>query len=55
MVTRGNGNETTLEIVKTSRAATDESAREMLGLVTVDYEPERISIDELYPGRPDRR
>src|SRR5262245_58540493 len=35
-VTRGSGNEATIDIVKTARARTADEAKELLGLVTVN-------------------
>lgn len=59
VITRGGGSETTLEIVRTSRAATVESARDMLGLVTVDVTERgtRAEVRARYPetSRNERR
>ena len=50
-VTRGGGNEATLEIIKTARARTSEDARQMLGLVQVDVTERsgRAEIKARYP------
>jgi DUF4097 and DUF4098 domain-containing protein YvlB len=56
-VTRGSGNEATLEIIKTARARTSEDAREMLGLVQIDVTERsgRAEIKTRYPGEEYRR
>ncbi|MEO8075059.1 MAG: DUF4097 family beta strand repeat-containing protein [Acidobacteriota bacterium] len=52
VVTRANGNEVTVEIVKTARARTAGEAREMLGLVevTVSERQGRADVKTAYPG-----
>ncbi len=62
VVTRGGGNEATLEIIKTARARTPEDAKEMLGLVQVDISERsgRAEVKTHYPqgdeyGRNERR
>jgi DUF4097 and DUF4098 domain-containing protein YvlB len=56
VVTRGGGNDATIEIVKTARARTVEEAREMLGLVTVTVVERggRAEVKTVYPS-DDRR
>ena len=57
VVTRGNGAEATIEIVKTARARTVEEAREFLGLVTVNVTERsgRAEVKPVYPPGDDRR
>src|SRR5262245_5297004 len=49
-VSRGSGQDATIEIVKTARARTADEAREMLGLVTVDVSerPGRAEVRTRY-------
>lgn len=51
-VTRGGGNDATIEAVKVARAATDEAAREMLKLVTVEIAERagRVDVRTVYPA-----
>src|SRR5258706_12141750 len=51
-VTRANGSEATIEIVKTARARTVDEAREFLGLVTVTVTERsgRAEVKTAYPG-----
>jgi hypothetical protein len=51
VVTRGGGNEATLEVIKTARARTPEEAKEMLDLVQVDISERggRAEIKSHYP------
>lgn len=53
VVTRANGGEATIEIVKTARARTVEDARELLGLVTVSVTERsgRADVKTVYPRR----
>ncbi len=62
VVSRANGGEATIEIVKTSRARSLDEARAMLGLVTVSIteRPGRADVKTVYPRddesrRPGRR
>jgi DUF4097 and DUF4098 domain-containing protein YvlB len=57
VVSRGNGNEATVEIVKTARARTAEEAREMLRLVQVEADERnaRGEIRTRYPTAPRMR
>lgn len=57
VVTRGNGGEATIEIVKTARARTVEDAREFLGLVTVNVTERsgRAEVKTVYPPGDERR
>jgi hypothetical protein len=59
VVTRGSGNEATIQIVKRARAATAEAAREALKRVTVEVDErgERVEVRTRYPemARSDRR
>jgi hypothetical protein len=57
VITRGGGNEATVEIVKTARGRTVEEAREMLGLVQVDVAERngRGEIKTRYPSDEGRR
>ena len=50
-MTRANGGEATIEVVKTSRARTVDEAREMLGLVTVSITERsgRADVKTVYP------
>jgi opacity protein-like surface antigen len=56
VVTRGGGNDATIEVVKTARARTAEEARELLGLVTVTVVERggRAEVKTIYPS-DDRR
>lgn len=56
-VTRANGTEATIEIVKTARARTVDEAREFLGLVTVTVTERsgRAEVKTVYPGDDMRR
>lgn len=58
-VTRGGGNEARIEAIKKARGATEESAREMLQLVTVDIieRGNRVEVRPRYPhfDRQERR
>lgn len=56
VVTRGGGNDATIEIVKTARARTADEARELLGLVTVSVVERggRAEVKTIYPN-DDRR
>lgn len=56
-VTRANGSEATIEIVKTARARTVDEAREFLGLVTVTVTERsgRAEVKTVYPGDEMRR
>ena len=56
-VTRANGGEATIEIVKTARARTVDEAREFLGLVTVTVTERsgRAEVKTVYPGDEMRR
>lgn len=49
-VTRGSGTEARIEAIKRARAATDEAAREMLGMVKVDISerPGRVEVRSHY-------
>jgi len=57
VVTRGNGGEATIEIVKTARARTADEAREVLGLVnvTVTERAGRAEVRTVYPQGDDMR
>lgn len=57
VVTRGNGGEATIEVVKTSRARTMDEAREMLGLVTVSITERsgRADVKTVYPRDDESR
>ncbi|HXW03938.1 MAG TPA: DUF4097 family beta strand repeat-containing protein, partial [Vicinamibacterales bacterium] len=57
VVTRGGGNEATLEVVKTARGRTVEEAREMLSLVQVDVSERggRSEVRVRYPRDENRR
>jgi DUF4097 and DUF4098 domain-containing protein YvlB len=56
-VTRGGGNEATIEIVKTARARTADEARELLGLVTVNVVERtgRAEVKVVYPRDDEMR
>jgi DUF4097 and DUF4098 domain-containing protein YvlB len=56
-VTRGGGNEATIEIVKTARARTADEARELLGLVTVNVVERtgRAEVKAVYPRDDEMR
>jgi DUF4097 and DUF4098 domain-containing protein YvlB len=56
VVTRGGGNEATIEIVKVARARTVEEARELLGLVTVNVVERggRAEVKTIYPSEERR-
>ena len=56
-VTRGSGNDATVEIVKTARGRTPDEAREMLGLVQVDVAERggRAEIRTRYPSGDEMR
>jgi len=57
VVTRGNGSDATIEIVKTARARTADEARELLGLVnvTVTERAGRAEVKTVYPQGDDMR
>jgi hypothetical protein len=57
VVTRGNGGDATIEIVKTARARTADDARELLGLVTVSVNERsgRAEVKTVYPGDDEMR
>ena len=57
VVTRANGSEATIEIVKTARARTVEDARELLGLVTVSVTERsgRAEVKTVYPRDDEMR
>jgi Toastrack DUF4097 len=57
VVTRGNGGDATIEIVKTARARTADEARELLGLVTVSVNERsgRAEVKTVYPGDDEMR
>ena len=57
VVTRGNGSEATIEIVKTARARTADEARELLGLVnvTVTERAGRAEVRTVYPQGDEMR
>jgi hypothetical protein len=57
VITRGNGGDATLEIVKTARARTADEARSMLGLVdvTVTERAGRAEVKTVYPGGDEGR
>ena len=57
VVTRANGAEATIEIVKTARARTVEDARELLGLVTVSVTERsgRADVKTVYPRDDEMR
>jgi DUF4097 and DUF4098 domain-containing protein YvlB len=57
VVTRGSGNDATLEVVKTSRGRTVQDAQEMLKLVNVDVTERgtRAEVRTRYPQEEDRR
>jgi DUF4097 and DUF4098 domain-containing protein YvlB len=57
VVTRANGAEATIEIVKTARARTVEDARELLGLVTVSVTERsgRADVKTVYPHDDEMR
>ena len=57
VVTRANGAEATIEIVKTARARTVEDARDMLGLVTVSVTERtgRADVKTVYPRDDEMR
>ena len=56
-ISRGSGNEATLEIVKVARARTVEEARELLGLVDVDIteRANRAEVKTRYPSDDEPR
>jgi len=56
-VTRGGGNEATIEIVKSARARTADEARELLGLVTVNVieRAGRAEVKATYPRDDEMR
>jgi DUF4097 and DUF4098 domain-containing protein YvlB len=57
VVTRGNGGDATIEIVKTARARTADDARELLGLVnvTVTERTGRAEVRTVYPQGDEMR
>src|SRR3954463_15169895 len=57
VVTRGNGGDATIEIVKTARARTADEARELLGLVTVSVTERsgRAEVKTVYPADDEMR
>src|SRR3954452_5233871 len=57
VVTRGNGGDATIEIVKSARARTADEAREMLGLVnvTVTERAGRAEVKTVYPPGDEMR
>ena len=57
VITRGNGSEATVEIVKTARGRTADDARAMLGLVevTVTERAGRAEVKTVYPQEQWRR
>ena len=56
-VTRGGGNEATLEVIKTARARTTDEAKELLGLVQIDIMERggRAEVKTRYPQEEWRR
>ena len=57
VITRGSGGNAQVDVVKTARARTDDDAREMLSLVTVEFDerPSRAEVKTRYPNREERR